>query len=94
MVAVVNGKGEVNTTTALTKFANENNARSATSSELQKTLGRRQRHQNHRRCGRGGNRRQKRESTQLDEIDTNVRQVEVVDGQLYMSADPTKTPDK
>ena len=36
-VAVVNGKGEVDTTTALTNFANENNARSATSDEC-KTL--------------------------------------------------------
>ncbi len=33
VVAVVNGKGEVDTTTALTNFANENNPRSATSSD-------------------------------------------------------------
>ena len=35
-VALVNEKGEINTTTALTNFANENNPRSATSSECTK----------------------------------------------------------
>ncbi len=87
-VAVVNGKGEINTTTALTDFANENNARSATSSECKKIW-----------LGGDGTKTTggivftevgKSTGTQLDENDTNVRQVEVVDGQLYISADPTK----
>ena len=58
---------------------------------LQKTLGRRQRQQNHRRCASRRNWvGRKHEGTQLNE-DKNVRQVEVVDNQLYVSADPTLT---
>ena len=91
-VAVINGKGEINTTTALTNFANENNARSATSSECKKLwVG-----------GAGGKSTggvveaevgASNERPQLDENDANVRQVEVVGGQLYASADPTKAPE-
>jgi hypothetical protein len=85
VVAVVNGKGEINTTTALTNFANENNPRSATSSECKKIW-----------VGGDGTKTTggvlftelgKTTGTQLNE-DKNVRQVEVVDGQLYVSADP------
>jgi hypothetical protein len=92
VVAVVNGKGEVNTTTALTNFANENNARSATSTDCKKLW-----------VGGNGTKTTggvlatelgKTEGTQLNEPDHNARQVEIVGGQLYMSADPTKNPDK
>ncbi len=92
-VAVINGSAEINTTTALTDFANENNARSATSNECTKIW-----------AGGAGSKTTggvveaevKKEGTstgtQLDENDTNVRQVEVVDGQLYASGDPEKAP--
>jgi hypothetical protein len=92
-VAVINKNEEINTTTALTDFANENNARSATSNECTKIW-----------VGGAGSKTTggvveaevKKEGTstgtQLDENDTNVRQVEVVDGQLYASADPEKAP--
>jgi hypothetical protein len=88
VVALVNGAGEVNTTTALTNFANENNPRSATSSECKKLW-----------VGGAGNKTSggvlatevgKKEGTELNE-DKNVRQVEVVGNQLYTSADPTQT---
>jgi len=92
VVAVVNGAGEINTTTALTNFANENNARSATSSDCKqlwvggngtKTTG-----------GVLATKVGETTGTQLNEPDHNVRQVEVVDKQLYTSADSTKNPDK
>ncbi|HEY0517286.1 MAG TPA: hypothetical protein VGD00_09205 [Solirubrobacteraceae bacterium] len=87
-VAVVNGNGEIDTTTALTNFANENNARSATSDKC-KTI------------WVGGNGTKTTggvvaaalgasTGTQLSETSTNVRQVEVVGSQLYTSADPVK----
>ena len=88
VVAVVNGKGEVNTETALTNFANENNARGAASTECKKLW-----------LGGNGTKTTggvvatevgKKEVTQLNEGDHNVRQVEVVHGQLYTDADPTK----
>jgi hypothetical protein len=87
-VAVVNGKGEINTTTALTNFANENNARSATSNECTKIW-----------VGGNGTKTTggvveakvgETTGTQLSETVTNIRQVEAVDGQLYASADPEK----
>jgi|GEM_PF-1753011 len=88
-VAVVNENGEINTTTGLTNFANENNARSATSSDCTKIW-----------VGGGGTKTtggvayvsKPGETTgaQLSETVTNIRQVEAVDGQLYASADPTK----
>ncbi len=88
VVAVVNGQGEINTTTGLTDFANENNARSAASNECKKLY-----------VGGNGTKTTggvveaelgKSTGTQLDENVTNIRQVEVVDGQLYADADPTK----
>jgi hypothetical protein len=90
-VAVINGNGEINTTTALTDFANENNARSATSSECKKLW-----------VGGAGSKTTggvveaevgASTGTQLAANDTNVRQVEVVDGQLYVSGDPLKAPE-
>lgn len=94
VIAVVNGAGKVNTTTWLEKFANENNARSATSSDCKELW-----------AGGNGTKTtggvvfaklgsKKEESTQLNETNHNARQVEVVNGQLYMSADPTKNPEK
>jgi hypothetical protein len=89
-VAVINGSGAINTTTALTDFANANNARSATSSDCKKIW-----------VGGNGNKGTggvveaelgASIGVQLDESATNLRQVEVVDGQLYTSADPTKAP--
>ncbi len=90
-VAIINKNGEINTTTALTNFANENNARSATSSECTQLW-----------VGGNGTKTTggvvyvakpgEATGTQLAETDTNVRQVQVVDGQLYTSADPTKAP--
>ncbi len=89
VVAVVKGNGEINTTTALTNADNENNARSATSQECSELY-------------LGGNGTKTTggvveasvgasTGTQLDENATNLRQVEVVDEQLYASADPTKS---
>jgi len=89
-VALINGKGEINTTTALTNFANEGNTRGATSSECKKVW-----------VGGNGTKTTggiveaevgASTGTQLDEADTNVRQVEAVGGQLYTSADPAKAP--
>ena len=89
VVAVVNGKGEINTETALTNFANENNPRSATSENCKKLW-----------VGGDGTKTTggvlftelaKTTGTQLNE-DKNVRQVEVADNQLYVSADPEKEP--
>jgi hypothetical protein len=87
-VALINGNGEINTTTALTNFANEGNTRGATSSECKKIWV----------SGNGSKTTGgiveaevgASTGTQLDEADTNVRAVEAVDGQLYTSADPTK----
>jgi hypothetical protein len=84
----VGGTGAINTSTALTDFANENNPRSATSSDGTKIW-----------VGGAGKTTTggvhfttlgAATSTSLNESDTNVRQVEVVGGQLYTSADPTK----
>jgi hypothetical protein len=94
VAAVVKGNGEVNTTTWMERFANENNARSATSNNCKELY-----------LGGNGTKTtggvvfaklgaKKEESTQFNETDHNARQVEVVGGQLYMSADPTKNPDK
>ena len=90
-VGIINGKGEINTTTALTNFANENNARSAASPDCTKIW-----------VGGNGTKSSggivyvakpgESTGTQLTEADTNVRQVEVVNGQLYASQDPTKAP--
>jgi hypothetical protein len=87
-VGVVNGNGEVNTQTALTDFANENNARGATSSDCNKLW-----------VGGAGKGTSggvhfaslgASTSTVLNSTDTDVRQVEVAKNQLYTSADPTK----
>jgi hypothetical protein len=94
VAAVVKANGEVNTTTWLERFAKENNARSATSNNCKDLW-----------LGGNGTKTsggvvyaklgaKKEESVQFNEEDHNVRQVEVVGGQLYMSADPTKNPDK
>ena len=72
-VAVVNGKGEINTTTALTDFANENNAAQRHLERMQKNLGRRRRHQNHRRGGRGGSRRHRRGPSSTKTTRTSAR---------------------
>jgi hypothetical protein len=87
-VGRVNGKGEINTTTALGDFANENNPRGATSSDGTKIW-----------VGGAGTGATggvhattlgATTSTTLNETDTNVRQVAIANGQLYTSADPTK----
>ena len=83
-IARVNAGGEVNTTTALTDFADGNNARSATSSDGTKIwVG-----------GAAGGVRYATlgasTSTLLNTTDKNVREVAIFDGQLYTSADPTK----
>jgi hypothetical protein len=83
-IGEINAGGEVNTSTALTDFANENNPRSATSTDgthiwvggaeggvRYTTLG-------------------SSTSTGLFETDKNVREVSIFGGQLYTSADPTK----
>ena len=83
-ISRVNAAGEVNTTTALTDAANENNVRSATSSDGTNIwVG-----------GAAGGVRYttlgSSTSTSLNEADKNVREVSIVGGQLYTSADPTK----
>ncbi|GAA5182648.1 hypothetical protein GCM10023322_20030 [Rugosimonospora acidiphila] len=84
-VARVDASGAVDTTTALTDFSTANNPRSATSSNgTDLWVG-----------GAAGGPRYATlgasTSTQLDSgTFKNVRQVSVVDGQLYASADPTK----
>ena len=90
-VALINEKGEINTTTALTNVVNEGNTRGATSSECKKIWV----------SGNGTKttggviyaKLGETTGTQLDEADTNVRGVQAVDGQLYTSADPTKAPE-
>ena len=84
-IARVSATGEINTTTALTDAASANNVRSATSSDgVNIWVG-----------GAAGGVRYttlgSSTSTSLNETDKNVRGVAVVDGQLYTSADPTKT---
>jgi hypothetical protein len=86
-VALVNEKGEINSATALTNVANEGNTRGATSSECTKIW-----------TGSNGNKSTggvnsvskpgESTGTELNETDKNVRAVEAVDGQLYVSADP------
>jgi hypothetical protein len=83
-VARISAGGEINTTTALTDAANENNIRSAvTSNGTNIWVG-----------GAAGGVRfttlGSSTSTSLNETDKNVREVSIVDGQLYTSADPTK----
>ncbi len=83
-IARVSATGEVNTTTALTDAANENNVRSATSSDGTSIwVG-----------GAAGGVRYttlgSSTSTSLNETDKNVREVSIVGSQLYTSADPTK----
>jgi hypothetical protein len=83
-IARVGGEDEVNTTTALTDFAEGNNPRSATSSDGTSIwVG-----------GAAGGVRYttlgSSTSTSLNTTDKNVREVSIVDGQLYTSADPTK----
>jgi hypothetical protein len=83
-IALVNAAGEVNTSTALTDAANENNIRSATTSNGTNIwVG-----------GAAGGVRfttlGSSTSTSLNEADKNVRQVSIAGGQLYASADPTK----
>lgn len=88
VVAVVSGSGTVNTTTALTNFANENNPRSAASSDCNKLW-----------VGGNGTKTTggviaatlgATSGTQLTTSDSNVRDVEIFNNQLYTSADPTK----
>jgi len=89
VVGRVSKTGEVNTTTALINtFGNGNNPRSATSQEGENIY-----------VGGAGKsttggvhftKLGEEKSKPLNTTDTNVRQVEVFDGQLYTSADPTK----
>jgi hypothetical protein len=84
-VGRVDAAGDVDTTTALTDFSTGNNPRSATSSNgTDLWVG----------GAAGGARYATLGSTTSTELDNgtfkNVRQVSVVDGQLYTSADPTK----
>ena len=88
VVGRVSNTGVVDTTTALTDFANGNNPRSAASEEGVKIyvggVGK---------TTTGGvhfTELGKTTSTSLNVNDTNVRQVQVVNKQLYTSADPTK----
>jgi hypothetical protein len=83
-VARVSAAGEVDTTTALTDFANENNPRSATSSDGTSIwVGGAAGGVRHTTLGSST-------STGLNETDKNVRAVSIFNGQLYASADPTK----
>jgi hypothetical protein len=83
-VARVSGTDEVDTTTALSDFAEGNNPRSATSSDGTNIWV----------AGAAGGVRYttlgSSTSIALNAAEKNVRQVSVVDGQLYTSADPTK----
>jgi hypothetical protein len=80
----VSGAGVINTETALTDFADKNNARSAVSSDgLKIWVG----------GGAGGVRfteLKKTTSTTLQSLVTNVRQLAIFNKQLYASADPEK----
>jgi hypothetical protein len=84
-VGRIDAEGDIDTTTALTDFATGNNPRSAASSNgTDIWVG----------GAAGGPRYTTLGSTTSTELDSgtykNVRQVSVVDGQLYTSADPTK----
>lgn len=84
-VAVVDSTGAVDTSTALTDFSTGNNPRSATSTNgTDLWVG----------GAAGGPRYTTIGASTSTELDSgtfkNVRQVEVADGQLYASADPTK----
>lgn len=87
-IARVSAGGEINTTTALTDFANKNNPRGATSSDG-----------THIWVGGAGKSTTggvhyttlgSSTSTLMSSNDTNARAVAIYDGQLYTSADPTK----
>jgi hypothetical protein len=83
-VGIVDAAGDVDTSTALTDFATGNNPRSAVTENGQEAwLG-----------GATGGARYATDgastSTPLNDADTNVRQLQIVDGQLYTSADSTK----
>jgi hypothetical protein len=83
-IARVSASGEVDTSTALTDAANENNVRSATSSNgTDIWVGGAAGGVRHTTLGSST-------STGLNETDKNVREVSIFDGQLYASADPTK----
>src|SRR4051794_1428029 len=89
-IGEVNAAGEVNTTTALTDFADQNNPRSAASSDGKKIwVGGAGKAPN---AGIRFTELGKTTSTLLNETNTNVRQVEIYNNQLYVSADPTKGP--
>jgi hypothetical protein len=88
-VALINEKGEINTTTALTNVATEGNTRGATSQECKKIWT----GSNGKKSTGGVNYAEVTKAgtstaIELNENDTNVRAVEAVDGQLYVSADP------
>jgi hypothetical protein len=83
-IARIGAGGEIDTSTALTDAANENNVRSAVTSDGTNIwVG-----------GAAGGVRYttlgSSTSTSLNEADKNVREVSIFDGQLYTSADPTK----
>ena len=83
-VARVDASDDIDTSTALTDFADGNNPRSATSSDgTDIWVG-----------GAAGGVRYttlgSSTSTSLNTTDKNVREVSITDGQLYTSADPTK----
>lgn len=83
-IARVNAGGEVDTSTALTDAANENNVRSATSSNgTDIWVGGAAGGVRHTTLGSST-------STGLNETDKNVREVSISGGRLYASADPTK----
>jgi len=83
-IARVSASGEVDTSTALTDAANENNVRSATSSNgTDIWVGGAAGGVRHTTLGSAT-------STGLNETDKNVREVSIFNGQLYTSADPTK----
>jgi hypothetical protein len=83
-VARVGASGTVDTSTALTDWANENNPRSATSSDGNDIwVGGAAGGVRHTTLGSST-------STGLNETDKNVREVSIFNGQLYTSADPTK----
>jgi hypothetical protein len=85
-VGIVNDAGTVDTSTALTDFADGNNPRSAVTEDGSEVwVG-----------GAAGGVRYAADgastSTTLNDSQTNVREVSIVNGQLYFSADPTKGP--
>ena len=88
-VARVNGKGEINTTTALTDFANENNPRGATSSDGTKIWVGGAGKTNNRRCPLHDAGFLDIESPSTPPTRTYDRS-RSPNGQLYTSADPTK----